>query len=361
MILACHNLSKSFGDQVIVKDGSFHIENHEKAALVGLNGAGKSTILKMIVGQLSPDAGTVVLTKGKTLGYLAQHQEMESGNTIYEEVRTAKAEVIEMEKQIRTIEIELPSLSGDALEARLATYQRLTSAFEHADGYAYKSELTGVLKGLGFTEEESDFMKINTLYELLRHGVEKFASRTAFDMFNGESVTYAEVGRRAAAVQEALVGAGVKAGDKVALLSSSMPNWGICYLAVTSAGMVAVPILPDFSGPELDMIIAHSEAKALLVSDKLFSKLSKQTIDSLNIVIRTKNLGIIAQHVTATGSTAVPSPDDLAAIIYTSGTTSSPKGVMLTHKAICAQIDMDFGIFPIDETDVFLSVLPLSR
>ena len=154
MILACHNLSKSFGDQVIVKDGSFHIENHEKAALVGLNGAGKSTILKMIVGQLSPDAGTVVLTKGKTLGYLAQHQEMESGNTIYEEVRTAKAEVIEMEKQIRTIEIELPSLSGDALEARLATYQRLTSAFEHADGYAYKSELTGVLKGLGFTEEE---------------------------------------------------------------------------------------------------------------------------------------------------------------------------------------------------------------
>lgn len=169
-------------------------------------------------------------------------------------------------------------------------------------------------------------MKINTLYELLRHGVDRFASRTAFDMFNGESVTYAEVGRRVAAVQEALVGAGVRAGDKVALLSSSMPNWGICYLAVTSAGMVVVPILPDFSGPELDMIITHSEAKALLVSDKLFSKLSKQTIESLHIVIRTKNLGIIAQHVTGTGSTAVPAPDDLAAIIYTSGTTSSPKG-----------------------------------
>lgn len=204
-------------------------------------------------------------------------------------------------------------------------------------------------------------MKINTLYELLRHGVDRFASRTAFDMFNGESVTYAEVGRRVAAVQEALVGAGVRAGDKVALLSSSMPNWGICYLAVTSAGMVVVPILPDFSGPELDMIITHSEAKALLVSDKLFSKLSKQTIESLHIVIRTKNLGIIAQHVTGTGSTAVPAPDDLAAIIYTSGTTSSPKGVMLTHKAICTQIELDFGIFPIDESDVFLSVLPLSH
>jgi len=204
-------------------------------------------------------------------------------------------------------------------------------------------------------------MKINTLYELLRHGVENFASRTAFEMFNGESVSYAEVGRRVAALQEALVGAGLEAGDKVALLSSSMPNWGVGYLAVTSAGMVVVPILPDFSGPELDMILAHSEAKALLVSDKLFSKLSKQTVDSLHIVIRTKNLGVIAQHVARKGSTAVPAPDDLAAIIYTSGTTSSPKGVMLSHKAICAQIDMDFGLFPVDGNDVFLSVLPLSH
>ena len=104
---------------------NLHLDPGDFVTIIGGNGAGKSTILKMIVGQLSPDAGTVVLTKGKTLGYLAQHQEMESGNTIYEEVRTAKAEVIEMEKQIRTIEIELPSLSGDALEARLATYQRL--------------------------------------------------------------------------------------------------------------------------------------------------------------------------------------------------------------------------------------------
>ena len=159
-------------------------------------------------------------------------------------------------------------------------------------------------------------MKINTLYELLRHGVESFASRTAFDMFNGESVSYAEVGRRAAAVQEALVGAGVKAGDKVALLSSSMPNWGISYFAVTSAGMVAVPILPDFSGEELDMIIEHSEAKALLVSDKLFTKLSKQTIERLNVAVRTKNLGVISQRVRGEGSTGVPRPDDLAVIIY---------------------------------------------
>lgn len=119
-------------------------------------------------------------------------------------------------------------------------------------------------------------MTINTLYELVRNSVEKFASKVAFSMYEGDDVTYAEVDRRIARVQEILTGAGLRAGDKVALLSSNMPNWGISYFAVTSAGMVAVPILPDFSDEELDMIIEHSEAKALLVSDKLFTKLSKR-------------------------------------------------------------------------------------
>ena len=154
MILACHGIQKSFGEHLIVRDGSFHIEDHEKAALVGPNGAGKSTLLKMIVGELAPDDGNVILTKGKTLGYLAQHQEMQSGNTIYEEVRTAKADIIAMERRIREIEMELKHLSGDALNDRLETYNRLTATFE--------SEITGVLKGLGFTE--NDFTKpVDTL------------------------------------------------------------------------------------------------------------------------------------------------------------------------------------------------------
>ena len=203
-------------------------------------------------------------------------------------------------------------------------------------------------------------MTINTLYELVRNSVEKFASKVAFSMFEGDDVTYAEVGRRIEKVQEILTGAGLRAGDKVALLSSNMPNWGVCYFAVTSAGMVAVPILPDFSGEELDMIIAHSEAKALLVSDRLFTKLSKQTIERLNVVVRTKNLGVIAQRVRGEGTMAVPKPDDLAVIIYTSGTTSKPKGVMLTHAALCAQVGISSGIFPVLPDDVFLSVLPLS-
>ncbi len=162
MILACHGISKSFGENVIVTEGSFHIEDHEKAALVGANGAGKTTLFKMIVGELPSDEGEVILTKGKTLGYLAQHQDMVSKSTIYEEVKLAKADLIAMEQQIRDIELELKHLKGEALSSRLETYHRLTAAFERENGYAYESEIAGVLKGLGF--HENDFSKpVSTL------------------------------------------------------------------------------------------------------------------------------------------------------------------------------------------------------
>ena len=154
MILACHNIEKAFGEEVIVSGGSFHIEDHEKAALVGPNGAGKTTLLKMIVGEIQADGGNVVLTRGKTMGYLAQHQDMNNDHTIYQEVRTAKADILDMERQIREIEQEMKHLSGERLEERMNTYQRLTAAFERENGYACESEITGVLKGLGFTEEE---------------------------------------------------------------------------------------------------------------------------------------------------------------------------------------------------------------
>lgn len=154
MILACHGISKVFDGNVIVDNGSFHIEDHEKAALVGPNGAGKSTILKMIVGELPADSGSVVLTKGKTIGYLAQHQLMDSSSSIYEEVKSAKAHLISMESQLRKIELEMKDLTGSELDRLMETYHRLTAAFERENGYAYESEITGVLKGLGFSEEE---------------------------------------------------------------------------------------------------------------------------------------------------------------------------------------------------------------
>ena len=162
MILSCHNIEKAFGDQIIVKSGSFHIEEREKVALIGVNGAGKSTILKMIMKEVEPDAGSVILAKDKTIGYLSQHQELSGDNSILDELKTAKADLIDMEKQIRMVEMELKHLTGTALEEKLSYYHRLTERFEQANGYAYQSELIGVLKGLGFKDEEFN-KSINTL------------------------------------------------------------------------------------------------------------------------------------------------------------------------------------------------------
>lgn len=204
-------------------------------------------------------------------------------------------------------------------------------------------------------------MTFNTLYEIVKHSVEKFSERIAFSMIRGEDVSYKEVGERVEKVKEMLLNAGVGKGDKVAILSSSMPNWGVAYFAVTTSGMVAVPILPDFTGAELDLIIEHSEAKAILVSDKLYTKLSKSTVEKMNIVIRTKGLNVISQTVEERAEAMVPKPEDLAVIIYTSGTTSKPKGVMLTHYNIAAQTTIIPPLFEYNEEDVLLSILPLAH
>lgn len=204
-------------------------------------------------------------------------------------------------------------------------------------------------------------MTFTTIYEVVKHSVEKFSERIAFSMIGGEDVSYKEVGERVEKVQDMLLNAGVGAGDKVAILSSSMPNWGVSYFAVTSAGMIAVPILPDFTSEELDLIIAHSEAKAILVSDKLYTKLSKDTVERFNIVIRTKGLNVISQRVEERAEKRIPEPDDIAAIIYTSGTTSKPKGVMLTHYNIAMQLSIIPPLFDYNEDDVLLSILPLSH
>lgn len=205
-------------------------------------------------------------------------------------------------------------------------------------------------------------MKLKTLYEVLHNSLKQFSTRTAFSLWRGADVTYSEVGSRVEQIQEMLVDADIHPGDRVAILSSSVPNWGVAYFAIASAGYVVVPIMPDFTSEDIDRIVEHSETKALFVSDRLFSKLSKQTADKLNIVIRTKNLGIIAQNVKGgKGSSRIPQPEDLAAIIYTSGTTSQPKGVMLSHYNLCSQLEMIDKLFMVYPTDIFLSVLPLAH
>lgn len=162
MILSCQNISKSFGTTTIIKQASFHLEDHEKAALIGINGAGKSTLLKIIMGEMTADTGEVIFAKDTTIGYLAQHQDIEGERTIYEEVLDAKREIIEMEEKIRLLEKQMKSACGEELEKMMDSYTRLNHAFELENGYAYQSEATGVLKGLGFPEDEFD-KKISTL------------------------------------------------------------------------------------------------------------------------------------------------------------------------------------------------------
>ena len=156
MILSCSHINKSFGTDQILSEVSFHIEDQEKAAIVGINGAGKSTLLKIIVGELTPDSGSAVLSKGKSLGYLAQHQDLDSARSIYDELCQVKLPIIQMEQQLRTLELEMKNASGEELEQLLSAYSRLNHTFELENGYAWKSEVTGVLKGLGFAEEDFD-------------------------------------------------------------------------------------------------------------------------------------------------------------------------------------------------------------
>ncbi len=162
MILSCQNISKAFNEQPVLSNVSFHIEDYDKAAIVGINGAGKTTLLRIIVGQQQADEGIVTLSKDKTLGYLAQNQDVDSENTIYDELLSVKADIIFMEQKIREIEFNMKTVSGTELEALMDSYTRLTHSFDLLNGYAYKSEVVGVLKGLGF--EESEFSKkISTL------------------------------------------------------------------------------------------------------------------------------------------------------------------------------------------------------
>lgn len=162
MILSCNNISKSFGTDVIIKSCSFNIEDHEKAAIVGINGAGKSTLLKIITGEEPADTGIVTLAKDKTLGYLAQQQDLQSDRCIYDELLSVKQYILDMENELRRIETAMNNASGDELESLMNRYTNLNHEFEMDNGYAYKSEITGVLKGLGFAEEDFS-LHVNTL------------------------------------------------------------------------------------------------------------------------------------------------------------------------------------------------------
>lgn len=156
MILSCQNISKSFGTDEVLRDVNFHIEANEKAAIVGINGAGKSTLLKIIMREEQADSGEVILSKDKTIGYLAQYQDISGHRTIYEEVLESRSDILKMEERLREMEGRMNSLSGQELENLLDSYHRMSHEFDLLGGYTYRSEVTGILKGLGFLAEEFD-------------------------------------------------------------------------------------------------------------------------------------------------------------------------------------------------------------
>ena len=154
MLLTCSHISKSFNEVPIIKDASFHLEDNTKLAIVGINGAGKSTLLKMIMGELEPDTGNVTLAKGKTMGYLAQQHAIDNSSTIIDELMNVRKDILEMERTIRELELQMKHASGNDLDELYRKYTNLTHQFELENGYAYKSEVTGILKGLGFLEDD---------------------------------------------------------------------------------------------------------------------------------------------------------------------------------------------------------------
>ncbi|MCH5341980.1 MAG: ABC-F family ATP-binding cassette domain-containing protein [Acetatifactor sp.] len=156
MILSCQNISKAFSENIVLENVNFHIEDYEKAAIVGINGAGKTTLLRIVVGEMTPDSGSVTLSKDKSLGYLAQNGAVDTANTIYDELLSVKQDLIDIERRIRECEASMQTAEGSWLENLMRQYSNLTHAFETGGGYIYRSELAGVLKGLGFAEEEFD-------------------------------------------------------------------------------------------------------------------------------------------------------------------------------------------------------------
>lgn len=162
MILSCHHIKKSFADRLLFSDISFFVEDREKVALVGANGSGKSTLLKIIMGLTSSDRGEVILAKGKSMGYLAQHQEINKEQSVYDTLLEVKENIIEMENSLRNLELQMKHYKGQHLENLMEQYTKLSHRFEMENGYAFKSEIVGVLKGLGFSEEDFD-KSVNTL------------------------------------------------------------------------------------------------------------------------------------------------------------------------------------------------------
>ena len=207
--------------------------------------------------------------------------------------------------------------------------------------------------------------KFQTLTEVFNYSISKFAKRTSFCFSDGsERYTYHEFGDRCRHLSEQLANFGINSGDRIAILSQNMPNWPIAYFSAVAFGRIAVPMLTELTPNEVGNIITHSEAKAAFVSKRLYDKIPEEVLSKLRIVFYTDDLSIARvgdEAYTCNGSISAPTPDDLACIIYTSGTSGAAKGVMLSHRNFCANILEAWKAQPVNKHDIFLSILPLAH
>jgi len=202
----------------------------------------------------------------------------------------------------------------------------------------------------------------STLRDIYSASVKNYGERMAFSLHNKESITYKEVSSRVENLIDILNKAGIEPGQKVALLGNNMPNWAVSYFAITVSGRVVVPILPDFTAFEIINVLDHSDASAIIVSSKLEYKIHKHISDKLPLIIRMDTLEPVkVPTVSSPVQPTEPKQDDIASIIYTSGTSGASKGVMLTHSNLVHHTKMTFKLFPILQDDTFLSILPLSH
>ena len=201
----------------------------------------------------------------------------------------------------------------------------------------------------------------STLKEQFSYSIQQFAQNPAFSYVGKTPMTYTQFGENAQNLISIFDRFGIAEGDKVALLGSNMPNWPVAYWATVVSSRVIVPILPDFTAFEIVNILEHSEAKVLLISKKLMYKVPEHMIQKLSLVICLDTLEILSSQAAMACSTSEPCPETLASIIYTSGTSGTSKGVMLSHRNLCAQMGMSYSLFPVNANDVFLSILPLSH
>ncbi len=162
MILSCHHITKAFVENTVLSDVSFHLEKGEKAAVIGINGAGKSTLLKIITGEMQADSGTVSIARDQKIGYLAQNQNLTSSNSIYQEMLSVRQDVLDMEKEIAESERQMNKVKGEALNALMARYTSLLERYDMESGYSYKGEIVGILRGLGFSDQDFE-QSVSTL------------------------------------------------------------------------------------------------------------------------------------------------------------------------------------------------------